>query len=152
MSQEFVMSQTPFTARRRSVLYGTGLGAAAAALAACTTYGKPPAAESPPASAAPAEASPGTPTALTKTADVPVGSGVIVDDVVVTQPTGGDFKGFSAVCPHAGCNVNEVVDGAIVCPCHGSRFNLDGTVAKGPAKEPLTSTPITVEGDAIFKG
>ncbi len=66
--------------------------------------------------------------ALTKTGDVPVGSGVIVGKTVVTQPTAGEFKAFSAVCTHSGCLVNKVADGTIDCPCHGSKFSLDGQV------------------------
>ena len=58
--------------------------------------------------------------ATVKAADVPVGGGVVIDgtNFVVTQPTKGTFKGFVRVCPHAGCQVDEVHDGAILCPCH----------------------------------
>lgn len=138
---------------RRVVLVGAGIGAAAT-VAACSTYGKEPAAESTKSSAAESTApAPGAPpAALTKTAEVPVGSGVIVDDIVITQPTAGDFKGFSSVCPHRGCNVNEIVDGLIKCPCHGSEFSLDGAVAHGPATKPLTAKAIVVEGDSIVAG
>lgn len=141
---------------RRTVIAGAGLGLAATALAACSTYGKKP--EAAPSSSAPAEspASPGAPApapaALTKTADVPVGSGVIVDDVVVTQPTAGVFKGFSTVCPHAGCNVSTVEGGNIVCPCHGSTFDLEGAVVKGPATDPLEAKAVSVQGDSIVAG
>ena len=56
-------------------------------------------------------------------------------DVVVTQPTAGEFKAFSATCTHQGCKVKSVADGVIVCPCHGSKFAIaDGSVAAGPAK------------------
>lgn len=127
---------------RRHALVGTGITLAAGTVAGCATYGKPPAETSPPAAA------PGAPV-IAKTADVPVGSGVIVGDVVITQPTAGDFQGFSSVCTHAGCTVSEVVGASINCPCHGSSFNLDGTVAKGPAKRPLDSTQIAVQGDSI---
>ncbi|MDT5112804.1 MAG: hypothetical protein QOE20_4694, partial [Mycobacterium sp.] len=92
------------------------------------------------------------PSALAKTADVPVGGGVIAGDTVVTQPTAGVFKGLSSICTHAGCNVSEIVDGTIDCPCHGSKFNLDGTVAKGPATKPLEAKAITVQGDSIVAG
>jgi len=144
-----------FRSRRRTVIVGAGLGAVTAVLAACTTYGKKPAAES--ATSAPAQgsgstATPSGPKELAKTADVPVGSGVIVDDVVVTQPAAGDFKGFSSVCTHAGCNVSEIVDGVIVCPCHGSKFNLDGSVANGPATKPLEAKAVAVQGDSIVEG
>ncbi len=140
---------------RQQVIRGAGLVLTAGALAACGNGGdKPadkPAASSeavttPPSADAPANA---TASALAKTADVPVGSGVIVDDVVITQPTAGDFKGFSSKCTHKGCAVNKVADGTIDCPCHGSKFNLDGTVAKGPATEPLESKAVSVEGDSI---
>ena len=93
------------------------------------------AATSPPSPPTPPAEAPGG--AIAKTADVPVGSGVIVDDIVVTQPTAGVFKGFSSTCTHKGCAVNKVADGTIDCPCHGSKFNLDGSVAKGPATAPL---------------
>jgi Rieske Fe-S protein len=136
---------------RQQVIRGAGFVLTAGALAACGDGGDKPADE-PAASSeavttpAPAEAAGG---AIAKTADVPVGSGVIVDDVVVTQPTAGVFKGFSSSCTHKGCAVNKVADGTIDCPCHGSKFNLDGTVANGPAARPLESKAVSVQGDSI---
>lgn len=144
---------------RQKVILGAGLGLIASVLAACTTYGKKPQAsgntatattEAAPGTAAPGPAAPAN--AIAKTADVPVGSGVIVDEVVVTQPSAGEFKGFSAICTHAGCTVNEVAEGTINCPCHGSKFNLDGSVASGPASKPLESQAVTVQGDSIVLG
>ena len=141
---------------RRQALVSTGISLAATTIAGCATYGKPPAA--PAAEPAPTPAS-GTAVAsegvaapvqtIAKTADIPVGSGVIVDDVVITQPAQGKFNGFSAICTHAGCTVAEVVGASINCPCHGSSFNLDGTVAKGPASRPLDAKGIVVQGDSI---
>jgi Rieske Fe-S protein len=140
------------TTRRRNVIVGAAIGLVATVVAACSASGNKPAADS--ASSAPAGSSgaPAPGAALTKTADVPIGSGVIVDDVVVTQPTAGVFEAFSAVCPHAGCNVSEVTDGLISCPCHGSKFHLDGTVAHGPAKTPLAAKAVKVQGDSIVAG
>jgi Rieske Fe-S protein len=145
-----------FPISRQKVLVGAGLGLVTAVLAACSTYGKKPeaASESSTTAAAPS-ASGGPPAAakvIAKTTDVPVGSGVIVDEVVVTQPSAGVFNGFSAKCTHKGCTVDKVADGTIDCPCHGSKFNLDGTVAKGPAREPLATENITVQGDSIVLG
>jgi Rieske Fe-S protein len=141
---------------RRTVIVSAGLGVVAAAVAACSSAAKTPAtseaassaASSAGASSSGASSAPGA-AALAKTADVPVGSGVIVSDVVITQPTAGVFKGFSSVCTHAGCNVSEVSDGKIVCPCHGSKFNLDGSVDEGPATKPLEAKAVTVQGDSI---
>lgn len=136
---------------RRQALVNTGISLAATTIAGCATYGKPPAA--PAAQAAPTAATPDDAAvsvqSIASTADIPVGSGVIVDDVVITQPTKGKFNGFSAICTHAGCTVAEVVGTSINCPCHGSSFNLDGTVAKGPAKRPLDAKGIVVQGDSI---
>jgi Rieske Fe-S protein len=143
------MQQHISGSRRREVLIGTGLGVVGTVLAGCTTYGvKPSAVKSPTPSAVPSS----TVQALTTVSEVPVGSGVIVGDVVVTQSTAGAFAGLSSVCPHAGCNVNKIVGGTIICPCHGSKFNLDGTVARGPATEPLEARAVVVEGDSIVLG
>jgi Rieske Fe-S protein len=138
---------------------GAGLGLVTAVVAACSTYGKKPeaAGESSTTTAAPPATGGGTAAApaanvIAKTADVPVGSGVIVDKVVVTQPTAGVFKGFSSTCTHKGCTVDKIADGTIDCPCHGSKFNLDGSVAKGPATTPLEAQAVTVQGDSIVLG
>jgi Rieske Fe-S protein len=144
------MQEEEFVISRKTAICG-GAVLTAAVLSACTTYGKAPspapADGSPPTEAA----APGTPggAALATTADVPVGSGLIVDGVVLTQPSAGVFKGFSTVCTHAGCSVSKIADGTIDCPCHGSKFNLDGTVAKGPASRPLQSKDIVIQGSSI---
>ncbi len=93
--------------------------------------------------------------AFAKTTDIDVGGGKIYpdDQVVVTQPTEGDFKCFSAVCTHQGCVVSSVTDGSIHCDCHGSAFSIaDGSVVNGPATKALSAEQITVEGDAIVLG
>ena len=151
------MNIAEFPISRQKILLGAGLGLVTAVLAACSTYGKKPeAAGEPSTTPAAPSASGGTAApaakAIAKTSDVPVGSGVIVGEVVVTQPSAGVFKGFSAKCTHKGCTVDKVADGTIDCPCHGSKFNLDGTVANGPAQEPLAVENITVQGDSIMLG
>jgi Rieske Fe-S protein len=94
----------------------------------------------------------GTGAPLAKAADVPVGGGVVVADaaIVVTQPTAGDFKAFSAVCTHQGCLVGSVQNNEITCPCHGSVFSAtDGSVISGPASAPLASAGVMVSGGNI---
>ena len=85
-------------------------------------------------------------------AEVPVGGGKIVkaDKVVVTQPTDGQYKAFSAICTHQGCVVAEINGANIDCKCHGSQYSIaDGSVVKGPAKKPLEELKVTVDGDDL---
>ncbi|MFJ5561429.1 Rieske (2Fe-2S) protein [Streptomyces sp. NPDC093250] len=89
---------------------------------------------------------------LASTADIPEGGGKVFADrkVVVTQPTAGEFKAFSATCTHQGCAVKSIADGVINCPCHNSKFSIaDGSVKGGPATKPLPAVEITVSGDSI---
>ena len=90
---------------------------------------------------------------LGTTADVPVGGGTIFqkEKIVVTQPTEGDFKAFSAVCQHQGCTVGSVNGDTIQCNCHGSQYSADdGSVKKGPTTKPLPAKKISVEGDKLI--
>lgn len=50
-----------------------------------------------------------------------------------------DDKGLRAIsltCTHLGCNVEERNFG-FECPCHSSRYDLDGRILKGPAERDL---------------
>ena len=88
-----------------------------------------------------------TGTVLGAASDIPVGGGAIYTaaKVVVTQPASGQYKAFSAVCTHVGCIVNQVANGTIDCPCHGSEFKItNGAVVTGPAPSPLPAKQIKV--------
>ena len=90
--------------------------------------------------------------ALASTSDVPVGGCFVVaaSKIVLTQPTEGDFKAFTAVCTHQGCIVESSTEGEIPCACHGSMFSLeDGSPQSGPASAALDAVKITVDGDSI---
>ncbi|MBH5333738.1 Rieske (2Fe-2S) protein [Streptomyces pactum] len=91
-------------------------------------------------------------TELARTTDIPEGGGKVFADrrVVVTQPTRGEFRAFSAICTHQRCTVSSVSGGTVNCPCHGSRFAItDGGVRGGPARRPLPPREITVENGTI---
>ncbi|MFJ3585417.1 Rieske (2Fe-2S) protein [Streptomyces sp. NPDC090127] len=157
----------PEATNRRTVLMA-GAGSVAALATGCgsdgdsggTTDNPTPTGEvttdepSTPATSSPETTEPGEEDgeALTTITDVPVGGGTIFKEekVVVTQPTAGDFKAFSAVCTHQGCIVGKVENGTIDCLCHGSKFKItDGSVVVGPATRPLPAEEITVSGDSI---
>jgi len=83
---------------------------------------------------------------------VPVGGGAIITGsyYVVTQPSAGEFRGFSRVCTHAGCLVTAVTGTTIDCPCHGSQYSIaDGSVVHGPATRPLPGARVTVIGRTL---
>ena len=62
------------------------------------------------------------------------------DTLIVACVEAASFVACSAICPHKGCKVVYEHDAKeFVCPCHDSRFALDGRVLKGPAKAPLKS-------------
>lgn len=57
------------------------------------------------------------------------------------------FNAISLVCTHLGCTVETKPDG-FACPCHGSRFDPQGRITRGPAAQPLKvlRTEITADG------
>jgi Rieske Fe-S protein len=90
---------------------------------------------------------------LLRTKDVPVGGGAVVStaNVVVTQPTAGDFRAFDARCTHRGCLLGPVTAGEIRCPCHSSRFSIvDGAPVFGPAPTALPTVAIRVADDYVY--
>ncbi|MGW3422295.1 Rieske (2Fe-2S) protein [Streptomyces phaeochromogenes] len=136
---------------RRTLLAALGGAGIAATLTACGGSDD----SSSGSSDASASAGSGGGAALAKTTDIPEGGGKVFADqgVVVTQPTAGEFKAYSTVCPHQKQQINSVADGTITCPAHGSQFNAaDGSVKKGPATSGLTTAKITVSGDSITLG
>lgn len=151
------MTTTDTTTLTRRGLLAAGGALCATCAAGCATYGTPtgsapsqaPAAPAPQAAPQPA---PGAQAGIAAVADIPVGGGKIFADqsVVVTQPQAGTFAAFDTTCPHQGCQVTEVTDGSISCPCHGSRFAVtDGAPTEGPATSPLGTRNVTVQGDRI---
>ncbi|MER5775314.1 Rieske (2Fe-2S) protein [Streptomyces sp. NPDC002039] len=142
----------PTRTARRTVLAAGAVALTGGALAACGSSSEKPASEAGTGStpqdggSSPAGSSAGG-AALVKSSAVPVGGGTVLKEqkLVVTQPTAGSFRCFTAVCPHQGCLVNKVENGSIDCPCHGSKFEItDGAVTKGPATTGLAEKKITV--------
>jgi menaquinol-cytochrome c reductase iron-sulfur subunit len=60
------------------------------------------------------------------------------------------FTAFAVYCTHLGCPVNWLATPQIfLCPCHGSVFNGNGTVAGGPAPRPLFQYPVRVQNGRV---
>jgi len=149
----------------RGVVAGGAVLAGGALLAGCGSDDEGPSAdptpEASPEQSEPTEAGTGNNNGgntnnaeLVATTDVPEGGGVILakEQVVVTQPTAGEFACFSSICTHQGCEVGDVNGGTINCPCHGSQFSIeDGSVVTGPAAAPLPEVNVTVDGDSVVR-
>ena len=57
---------------------------------------------------------------------------------VSTAMTRGDLHAVSLRCTHLGCLLRfNAAERSWDCPCHGSRFDVDGAVLEGPAVNPL---------------
>lgn len=146
---------------RRTVLLGVGGVGTVAAIAACgsTSGGASGSGGSGSGGSGSGGSGNGGTSTVSKdlgtTSSIPVGGGKVFPDqlVVVTQPSAGAFKAFTAVCTHMGCTVNQVSNGLIMCPCHGSLYSItDGSVKQGPAPSPLAAKQITVANDQITLG
>lgn len=92
--------------------------------------------------------------ALVAAAEVPVGGGVAITDqqVVVVQPSEGEFKAYEAVCTHQGGAITRVEDGEMICSLHQSHFAIDdGDAVSGPASNPLPEVQVRVQNGQIVR-
>jgi Rieske Fe-S protein len=145
------LHETDRAVNRRAVVAGAAPFGAGLLAAGCAGPAPSPASVPVPTVSSPAGGAASAPVALGPAADIPVGGGRIYADkkVVVTQATAGTYVGLSAVCTHQGCVVAKVADATIDCPCHGSKYHLDGSVANGPAAKPLPPVAVTVTGGIV---
>ena len=73
---------------------------------------------------------------------VPVGEGRLIRahdrTLAVYRDESGALHACAATCTHLGCHVHwNNAERSWDCPCHGSRFDVDGQVLNGPATKPL---------------
>lgn len=72
----------------------------------------------------------------------------MTEPIYVLARDDGAFGALSPICTHRGCTV-DVSGDRLVCPCHGSTYDRDGRVLKGPAQRALTRYPVTRSGDEL---
>lgn len=93
---------------------------------------------------------------VTQTGRVAPGTGTVVDangTAIALFNVGGTFHAIANACTHVGGPLGEgTLDGTTVtCPWHGSQFDVtSGQVRKGPARRPVATYPVRVEGSDVF--
>jgi nitrite reductase/ring-hydroxylating ferredoxin subunit/uncharacterized membrane protein len=70
---------------------------------------------------------------------------------VLVVRTEGHLHALIDRCSHRGCPLHEgtLNNDAVVCPCHGSTFRLDGSIVKGPATSPQPALQVRVENGKV---
>ena len=132
-NQISIMSPSP---NRRRVLQVIGSSAglvAVGGLAACQQTGSPPT----------GPVSGGNVSALQ------VGALLVMSNIAVGLDGQGVYA-MSAVCTHAGCLMDDgarTIAAGLDCPCHGSKFDGNGAVTNGPARDPLQHYLVTIAAD-----
>ena len=72
---------------------------------------------------------------ITLPANLP--QGVTFFKSVIINKNDKELNILSSKCTHLGCKINKLENDKLICPCHGSKFNLDGNGIKGPATASL---------------
>jgi cytochrome b6-f complex iron-sulfur subunit len=78
------------------------------------------------------------------------GGYVYVNNVIIFRAVDGNFYALSQICTHLGCTViydNSQND--ILCPCHGSQYDLQGRVVVGPSTTPLFQYATSLSGTML---
>ena len=88
---------------------------------------------------------PNGPIAAGNVANVPEGTLRAVSGAILGRDAGGLYA-MTSVCTHQGCSV-RVSGTALSCPCHGSGFDANGAVTRGPAATGLRHFQVTLEAD-----
>ena len=74
---------------------------------------------------------------------------ILKDRNLLIRSTSEGIAAVSLICTHLGCVVARG-DDEFHCPCHGSRFDNDGGVTKGPAPRGLKWHEISMAADGAL--
>ena len=77
-------------------------------------------------------------------------SGLSISNEVIFYKSEQGLKIYSAKCTHLGCKINQVEGDEIVCPCHGSRYNIEGKPIKGPSIKSLKELEFEFDQEEII--
>lgn len=69
--------------------------------------------------------------------------------MLIVRQSESNIVALSRKCTHQGCTVPNFVSGISTCPCHGSQYDTNGNVVKGPAPKALTKYNAVLEGNII---
>ena len=61
----------------------------------------------------------------------------------------GEYTTLSPICTHRGCTV-DLLGSELVCPCHGSTYDRQGSVLEGPAERPLQAYPTRLGPNGVL--
>ena len=71
---------------------------------------------------------------------------------IVRKPNG-QVVAFAPQCTHLGCAYHwDAKSRNFLCPCHSSRFSIDGSVLSGPAPRPLDQYAVKIDGGKVSLG
>ena len=72
--------------------------------------------------------------------------------ILVEHNSGDTYNALSGICTHQNCIVSsfDESNNVFVCPCHNSKFDLNGNVKQGPASTKLRSYNTRVEGNSLI--
>ena len=77
----------------------------------------------------------------------PLGSRSLIAEVPAALiHSANGFTALSLVCTHLGCTVGQK-DTGFTCPCHGSQYDANGNVLRGPAQKPLRALRVEITAD-----
>ena len=85
--------------------------------------------------------------------DRSLAQGLKGDPTYVVVKDGGEIAnyGINAVCTHLGCVVPwNGSENKFICPCHGSQYNDEGKVVRGPAPLSLALAQAEVQDDKLI--
>ncbi len=77
------------------------------------------------------------------------GNYLYANNIIIARDSTGNFVALSQVCTHAGCTIMFNGTNEFPCPCHGSTYNENGGVLRGPSVTPLKSYNTQLSGTLL---